>query len=165
MGKQAPPPRVAPSLAKALRDARGALPFATGTSLNQCRRGVPFGCRSGVPIACRLTGLTALEPLGRERAAKPADAIAHPAFEPSQGESVAFSPDCRSAAGRFFVADGHLEPLNRAERGIVLPTRGTVAAQRFRSFLSRLAYPLTRSSPMTGNGLQRDCVLAIDVSV
>ena len=31
------------------------LPFATGTSLNQCRRGVPFGCRSGIPIACRLT--------------------------------------------------------------------------------------------------------------
>jgi CBS domain-containing protein len=40
---------------RALRDARGALLFATGTSLNQCRRGVPFGRRSGVPIARRLT--------------------------------------------------------------------------------------------------------------
>jgi hypothetical protein len=45
----------APSLVRALRDARGALLFATGTSLNQCRTGVPFACRSGVPIARRLT--------------------------------------------------------------------------------------------------------------
>src|SRR5438132_7967868 len=55
MGKQAPPTRAAPSLVRALRVARGALLFATGTSLRQRRRGVPFPCRSGVPIACRLT--------------------------------------------------------------------------------------------------------------
>ena len=57
MGKQAPPTRAAPSLVRALRDARGALLFATGTSLNQRRRGVNFGRRSGVPIARRLTGI------------------------------------------------------------------------------------------------------------
>ena len=55
MGKQAPPTRVATSLVKALRDARGTLLFATGTSLNQGQRGVLFRRRSGVPIACRLT--------------------------------------------------------------------------------------------------------------
>lgn len=55
MGKQAPPTRAAPSLVGALRDARGALLFATGTSLPQRRRGVLFRRRSGVPIACRLT--------------------------------------------------------------------------------------------------------------
>ena len=38
----APPTRAAPSLVRALRDARGALLFATGTSLNQCRRRGPF---------------------------------------------------------------------------------------------------------------------------
>jgi DNA replication protein DnaC len=55
VGKQAPPTRAAPSLVRALRDARGTLLFATGTSLTQCPEGVPFPCRSGVPIACRLT--------------------------------------------------------------------------------------------------------------
>jgi ParB family chromosome partitioning protein len=45
----------APSLVRALRDARGTLLFATGTSLTQCPEGVPFPCRSGVPIACRVT--------------------------------------------------------------------------------------------------------------
>jgi AcrR family transcriptional regulator len=42
---------------RALRDARGTLLFATGTSLTQCPEGVPFPCRSGVPIACRLTAM------------------------------------------------------------------------------------------------------------
>src|SRR5207237_3691339 len=56
VGKQVPPTRAAPSLVKALRDARGTLLFATGTSLSQRRSGVLFACRSGVPIACRLTG-------------------------------------------------------------------------------------------------------------
>src|SRR5262245_21244865 len=55
MGKQAPPTRAAPSLVKALRDARGALLFATWTSMSQCQEGVPFPCRSGGPIARRLT--------------------------------------------------------------------------------------------------------------
>ena len=55
MGKQAPPTRAASSLVRALRDARGALPFATGTTLNQRPTGVLIGCRSGVPFACRLT--------------------------------------------------------------------------------------------------------------
>ena len=45
----------APSLVRALRDARGTLLFATGTSLTQCPEGGPFPCRSGVPIACRVT--------------------------------------------------------------------------------------------------------------
>ena len=39
MGKQAPPARAAPSLVRALRDARGALLFATGTSLPQRQEG------------------------------------------------------------------------------------------------------------------------------
>ena len=38
VGKQAPPTRAAPSLVRALRVARGALLFATGTSLIQYRR-------------------------------------------------------------------------------------------------------------------------------
>jgi len=37
VGKQAPPTRAAPSLVRALRDARGAPLFATGTSLTQRR--------------------------------------------------------------------------------------------------------------------------------
>src|SRR5205085_4371071 len=37
---------------------RGSLLFATGTTLSQRRRGVPFACRSGVPFACRLTAGT-----------------------------------------------------------------------------------------------------------
>jgi hypothetical protein len=37
VGKQAPPTRAAPSLVRALRDARGTLLFATGTSLSQRR--------------------------------------------------------------------------------------------------------------------------------
>jgi len=37
VGKQAPPTRAAPSLVRALRDARGTLLFATGTSLTQRR--------------------------------------------------------------------------------------------------------------------------------
>src|SRR5207302_1770136 len=55
VGKQAPPTRAAPSLVRALRDARGTFLFATGTSLFQRRRGVLFACRSGVLFACRLT--------------------------------------------------------------------------------------------------------------
>src|SRR5436190_19885424 len=39
VGKQAPPARAAPSLVRALRDARGALLFATGTSLPNGREG------------------------------------------------------------------------------------------------------------------------------
>ncbi len=42
VGKQAPPTRAAPSLVRALRDARGPLLFATGTSLSQRRCGGPF---------------------------------------------------------------------------------------------------------------------------
>jgi hypothetical protein len=49
------PRGAAPSLVRALRDARGALLFATGTSLTQRRRGVLFACRSGVLSACPLT--------------------------------------------------------------------------------------------------------------
>src|SRR5437879_1826304 len=45
--------------AKAWRVARGALLFATGTSLSRRPSGVPFACRSGVPIACRLTAIGA----------------------------------------------------------------------------------------------------------
>jgi DNA replication protein DnaC len=48
-------PRAAPSLVRALRDARRALLFATGTSLIQRRRGVLFACRSGVLFPRRLT--------------------------------------------------------------------------------------------------------------
>src|SRR5438874_4407029 len=46
VGKQAPPARAAPSLVRARRDARGALLFATGTSLTQYRRGFLFAGRS-----------------------------------------------------------------------------------------------------------------------
>jgi len=42
VGKQAPPTRAAPSLVRALRDARGALLFATGTSLTQRPQRGPF---------------------------------------------------------------------------------------------------------------------------
>jgi hypothetical protein len=42
VGKQAPPARAAPSLVRALRDARGALLFAAGTSLTQYRKRCPF---------------------------------------------------------------------------------------------------------------------------
>ena len=42
MGKQAPPARAAPSLAKALRNARGSLLFATWTSSQRCRNRGPF---------------------------------------------------------------------------------------------------------------------------
>ena len=55
VGKPAPPTRAATSLVRALRDAREALLFATGTSLTQRRRGVLFACRSGVLSACRST--------------------------------------------------------------------------------------------------------------
>src|SRR5690348_2227156 len=41
-----PPARAAPSLVRALRDARGALLFATGTSLTQRQRGILFARRS-----------------------------------------------------------------------------------------------------------------------
>ena len=41
-----PPARAAPSLVRALRDARGALLFATGTSLPQRQRGILFARRS-----------------------------------------------------------------------------------------------------------------------
>src|ERR1700730_11472384 len=42
VGKQAPPARAAPSLARALRDARGALLFATGTKPDPTPQRGPF---------------------------------------------------------------------------------------------------------------------------
>src|SRR5208337_4272102 len=54
VGKQAPPTRAAASLMRALRDARGALLFATWTTPS-APQGVLFARRSGVPFACRLT--------------------------------------------------------------------------------------------------------------
>jgi hypothetical protein len=45
VGKQAPPARAAPSLVRALRDARGALLFATGTKPDPTPQRDPFACR------------------------------------------------------------------------------------------------------------------------
>src|SRR5215467_12041707 len=57
VGKQAPPALRYAKTRGGRSAPRGALPFATGTSLPRSRRGVPFTCRSGVPFPCRLTTL------------------------------------------------------------------------------------------------------------
>src|SRR6516162_6762320 len=55
VGKQAPPTRAALSLVRALRGARGALLFATWTTLCRRHKGVLVARRSGGPFARRLT--------------------------------------------------------------------------------------------------------------
>src|SRR5215469_7793162 len=55
VGKQAPPTRAARSLVRALRGARGALLFATWTTLCRRHKGVLVARRSRGPFARRLT--------------------------------------------------------------------------------------------------------------
>ena len=55
-------------------------------------------------------GLAALEPLGSERAAEPVDAIAHPPFEPTEGQIIPLPADCCPTSGNPPVADSHLVP-------------------------------------------------------
>jgi hypothetical protein len=70
--------------------------------------------------------LAALEPLGSERAAEPVDVIAHPPFEPTEGQIIPLRADCCPATGSALVSDGHLAPLNqRQHRSIVLWITGT----------------------------------------
>jgi hypothetical protein len=55
-------------------------------------------------------GLAALEPLGRERAAEPVDVIAHPPFEPTEGQIIPLPADRCPTSGKPPVADCHLMP-------------------------------------------------------
>ena len=55
-------------------------------------------------------GLTALEPLGNDRAAEPVDVIAQPAFEPTERQSNRVLTDRCPTRGTPPVADGHLAP-------------------------------------------------------
>ena len=55
-------------------------------------------------------GLAALEPLGSERAAEPVEVIAHPPFEPTEGQIIPLPTDRCPTCGNPPVADSHLVP-------------------------------------------------------
>ena len=64
---------------------------------------------SGDELVSRV-GLAALEPLGSERATEPGDAIAHPPFEPTEGQIIPLPADRCPTSGKPPVADCHLMP-------------------------------------------------------
>jgi len=65
---------------------------------------------SGDELVGRI-GLTARKPLDSDRATEPVDVISHPAFEPTEGQSMTLHKDCyRPARGGLLVADHHLAP-------------------------------------------------------
>jgi hypothetical protein len=61
---------------------------------------------SGGELVSRV-GLAALEPLGSERAAEPVEVIAHPPFEPTEGQIIR---GLLPLSGNPPVADTHLVP-------------------------------------------------------
>jgi hypothetical protein len=99
-------------------------------------------------------GLAAFEPLGSERAAEPVDAIAHPPFEPTEGQIIPLPADCCPTTGNPPVAESHFVPHNPdvTDGGLYMGTgqaAPSIEVARGQELRSSLKGPSQKFAPVT----------------